>query len=56
VDVYESGPGSQLHDLNPSTFAPTGLFWRTLIPGEGIEVDLGAGDASVEAENVPILE
>jgi hypothetical protein len=28
VDVYLPGPGgAQIHDLNPSTFPPVGLFW-----------------------------
>jgi hypothetical protein len=56
VDVYESGPGSQIHDMNPSTFPPTGLFWTIAIPADGIDVQLGKGVASMEAEDVPILD
>jgi hypothetical protein len=56
VDVYEPGPGSQIHDLNPSTFPPTGLFWTIEIPGDGIQVNLGKGRATMEAEDVPILD
>jgi hypothetical protein len=56
VDVYEPGQGAQIHDLNPSTFPPTGLFWTIEIPGDGIQVHLGKGFASMEANNVPILD
>jgi hypothetical protein len=56
VDVYEPGPGAQIHDLNPSTFPPTGLFWTIEIPGDGIQVNLGKGTASMEADDVPILD
>jgi hypothetical protein len=56
VDVYEPGSGSQIHDLNPSTFPPTGLFWTIEIPGDGIQVNLGKGRASLEAEDVPIID
>jgi hypothetical protein len=56
VDVYEPGPGTQLHDVNPSTFPPTGLFWTIAIPGEGIRVNPGKGAASMVADDVPILD
>jgi hypothetical protein len=56
VDVYEPGPGAQIHDLNPSTFPPTGLFWTIGIPDDGIRVNLGKGRASMEADDVPILD
>jgi len=56
VDVYEPGPGSQLHDLNPTEFPPLGLFWTIEIPGRGIRVNLGRGVASLEARHVPILD
>jgi hypothetical protein len=56
VDVYEPGPGAQIHDLNPSTFPPTGLFWTIEIPGDGIQVNLGKGVASMEADDVSILD
>jgi hypothetical protein len=56
VDVYEPGPGAQLHDMNPSTFPPTGLFWTLPIPEYGINVQLGFGFASMKANNVPILD
>jgi hypothetical protein len=56
VDVYEPEPGAPLHDLNPSTFPPTGLFWTIEIPGDGIQVHLGKGAASMEADDVPILD
>jgi len=57
VDVYLPGPGgSQIHDLNPSSFPPVGLFWTTEVSGNGIDVELGAGRASLQATNVPILD
>ena len=54
--MYEPGPGAQIHDLNPSTFPPTGLFWTIEIPGDSIQVKLGKGTASMEADDVPILD
>ena len=56
MDVFEPGPGPQLHDLNPSAAPPTGLFWTTEIPAEGVDVDLGQGTATMQATNVPILD
>ena len=63
MDVYLPGPGAQIHDLNPSTFPPVGLFWTIQISDDrhgsnddGVEVNLGAGNASLEASNVPILD
>jgi hypothetical protein len=56
VDVYEPGPGSQIHDLNPSQSPPFGLFWTIAIDGDGIDVNLGAGRASMEATDVPIFD
>jgi hypothetical protein len=56
VDVYEPGPGAQIHDLNPSTFPPTGLFWTIAIPSDGIQVNLGKGVASMEADDVPVFD
>lgn len=54
--MYEPGPGAQIHDLNPSTFPPTGLFWTIEIPGDGIDVHLGKGIADMMADDVPILD
>jgi hypothetical protein len=56
VDVYEPGPGSQIHDLNPSTFPPIGLFWTAAIPESGVQVHPGNGYASMEARNIAILD
>jgi hypothetical protein len=64
VDVYLPGPGgAQIHDLNPTTFPPVGLFWTTQISdsrqgddGDGVQVQLGAGNATYQASNVPILD
>jgi hypothetical protein len=56
VDVYLPGPGNQVHDLNPTVFPPVGLFWTIEIPVNNIAVQPGAGRASMEASNVPILD
>jgi hypothetical protein len=56
VDVYLPGPGGQIHDLNPSSFPPVGLFWTIEIPSNSIDVELGAGRASMQVSNVPILD
>ena len=51
MDVFEPGPGStftQLHDLNPSLFPPTGLFWTAAIPESGVEVQLGTTAIAVD--------
>jgi len=52
--VYSPSSGDQLHDLNPSPSPPFGLFWTIAIPGDGIDVNLGAGRATMEATDVPI--
>jgi len=56
VDVYASGTGAQLHDLNPSLFPPLGLFWTIAIPVGGIQVNLGKGVATMEAQNVAVID
>jgi hypothetical protein len=57
VDVYLPGPGGQqIHDLNPTAFPPVGLFWTIEIPSSGIDVELGAGRASLQASDVPIFD
>jgi len=56
VDVFEPGPVAQIHDLNPSTFPPTGLFWTIEIPSDDIQVHLEQGAASMEADDVPIFD
>jgi hypothetical protein len=56
VDVYDPGTGSQLHDLNPSDYHPTGLFWTIPIPQQNIQVQVGNGYASVVAKNLPIYD
>jgi hypothetical protein len=58
VDVYDPSLGLtpvQIHDLNPGIL-PSGLFWTIEIPRDGIQVHLGKGVASMEANNVPILD
>jgi len=56
VDVFLPGQGNQVHDLNPSTFPPVGLFWTTEIPIAGVDVQVGKGSASLQASDVAILD
>jgi hypothetical protein len=59
VDVYLPGPGAQIHDLNPSTFPPVGLFWTIQISDDrqdGVDVNLGTGSASLQVSNAPIFD
>jgi len=41
VDVFLPGPGNQIHDLNPSTFPPVGLFWTIEISDDDSEQQEG---------------
>jgi hypothetical protein len=64
VDVYLPGQGgAQIHDLNPTAFPPVGLFWTIQIAddrqgddGNSVDVNLGTGDATLQASNAPILD
>ena len=56
MDVYEPGPGPQLHDLNPSPAPPLGLFWTVAIPDYSVDVNLGRGRATLSARDVAILD
>ena len=56
MDVYEPGPGGQLHDLNPSPTNPTGLFWTTAIPDNSIAAHLGEGAAKMEVSGAQVLD
>jgi hypothetical protein len=61
VDVYDPSLGPDptqpvlIHDLNPGIL-PSGLFWTIEIPEESIQVNLGKGRASMEADDVPIID
>ena len=56
MDVFEPGPGEQLHDLNPTFAPPTGLFWTIEVPPDAIDVDMAGGAATLQATNLPILD
>jgi len=56
VDVYEPGAGPQIHDLNPTAFPPTGLFWTLAIPDNSIQVNPGQGSVRMAVNNIPILD
>jgi hypothetical protein len=60
VDVYQLRAGdqtpTQIHDLNPSTFPPLGLFWTIGPPEDSVEVEFGKGKASLRGFDVPVLD
>jgi hypothetical protein len=43
--------GAQIHDLNPG-IRSDGLFWTTVIDPEDVSVDLAAGTATYEVEDL----
>jgi hypothetical protein len=45
----------QIRDFNPG-IRPDGLFWTAAIDGDDIDVNLGKGFASLEAEDLPVFE
>lgn len=60
MDVFQLRAGdqtpTQIHDLNPSTFPPVGLFWTIQLPDDSVEIELGRGSAHLQASDVPILD
>ena len=57
MDVYTLRVGgTQIHDLNPSTFPPVGLFWTLEVPDDSVDVQLGRGSATLQASDVPVFD
>jgi len=61
VDVFQPREGGQtfdqIHELNPSTFPPLGLFWTIQVPdGSLLDFVLGQGRATLQASDVPIFD
>ena len=56
MDVYEPGPGSQLHDFNPSPPVPTGLFWTIRLRDENVDADVDDGRATYHVRNAPVFD
>ena len=56
MEVFLPGPGDQIHDLNPSTFPPVGLFWTIELPEDSVEVEFGKGKASLRGFDVPVFD
>jgi hypothetical protein len=60
VDVYQLRAGdqmpTQIHDFNPSTFPPLGLFWTIELPEESVEVEFGKGRASLQGFDVSVFD
>jgi len=44
----------QIHDYNPGV-AANGLFWLISAPRDAVQVDPGAGTASLSMTNVPVM-
>src|SRR5262249_59881781 len=42
--------------MNPSTFAPMGLFWTIELPEDSVEVEFGKGQASLRGFDVPVFD
>jgi hypothetical protein len=60
VDVYELRAGDQtptpIHNLNPSTFPPVGLFWTVELPEDSVEVEFDRGRASLRGFDVRVFD
>lgn len=60
MDVYQLRAGdqtpTQIHDMNPSTFAPMGLFWTIELPEDSVEIKLGKGSATLRGFDVPVFD
>jgi hypothetical protein len=50
------GPGGQtIHSYDPG-FTPTDVVWTTPIPPESVEINPGAGTASLHVTDVPVFD
>jgi hypothetical protein len=60
VDVYQLRAGdqtpTQIHDFNPSTFPPLGLFWTVELPEDSVDVEFDRGRASLRGFDVPVFD
>ena len=60
MDVYQLRAGSQtptqIHDFNPSTLPPLGLFWTVQLPEDSVEIQLGKGSATLQGSDVPVFD
>ena len=60
MDVYQLRAGdqtpTQIHDMNPSTFPPLGLFWTIELPEDSVEIELGKGSATLRGFDVPVFD
>ena len=43
--------GRQVHDFNPG-ITQNGLFWTTVVSSDSVEVDLAAGRATLQVEDI----
>jgi len=60
MDIYTGPVGSanllqQIHDYSPG-ISSNGLFWLVSAPHDAVQVDLGAGTASVRMTDVPVFD
>lgn len=50
--MYDPGQGfAQVHDFNPG-ITQNGVFWTTVVSGDAVHVDPGAGTASLEVHDL----
>jgi hypothetical protein len=58
VDVYQLRAGSQtqIHDFNPSTFPPVGLFWTIELPEDAVDVEFSKGRATLQGFDVSVFD
>jgi hypothetical protein len=47
--------GAQIHDFNPG-ITQSGLFWTTILPAGDVQVDLDAGTATLEVEDLHLKD
>jgi len=50
-DPQLGDPPVQVHDFNPG-IRQNGLFWTTIVSADSVQVDLGAGTASLEVSDI----
>ena len=44
--------GQQIHDFNPGV-TQNGLFWTSVLSSDSVDVDLGAGSATLQVSDIP---
>lgn len=55
MDLFEPGPGSQLHDFN-GDIARSGLFWTVRIPDSALKISSDGRRATLKLQNFPVVD